>query len=69
MATCIFYKAAKSPGDSNFMDASELTDVCKGASEIKELILENFAMHPSQGKQGGTHTVLWELAASSPKLN
>lgn len=53
MATCIVYKAAKSPGDSNLKDASEPTDVCKSASEIKELILESFAMFPFRGRQGG----------------
>lgn len=45
-ATCIVYKAAKSPGHSNLKDASEPTDVCKSASEIKELIPESFAMYP-----------------------
>lgn len=45
MATCIVYKVAKSPGNSIMKDASELTDVCKSAPEIKELIPK---MYPFQ---------------------
>lgn len=69
MATYIVYKAAKSPGDSNLKDVSELSDVCKSTSEIKAVVPGSFAVYPFQGRQGGTHIVLWKLAASSLKLN
>lgn len=69
MAAYTVSKVAKSPGDSNLEDATELTDVCKRASEIKEFILKSFAMYSFHGRQGGTRIILWECTASSPKLN
>lgn len=69
MATHAVSKVAKAPGDSNLEDATELSDVCKSACEIKELILKSFAMYSFQGRQGGTCIIFWKCTASSPKLN
>lgn len=69
MAICVVCKAARSPGDSHLKEASELTDVCKSESEIKELMAEGFVRDPFWERQGVPHVAPRELATSWKELN